>query len=111
MIVQHRKNLSLITLACLVVGISGFLSTDVFVQNHKEPDRRSAAPAPLHVRKQMIASESFETVGVFDVNKDGSVDLVSGAYWYEGPDFMKRVYIGQPSRFDEYYNDFSTIPM
>ena len=66
---------------------------------------------PLQFRKQMIASESFESVGVFDVNNDKYPDLVSGAFWYEAPSYVKRYYIGQPERFGEYYNDFSTIPL
>jgi hypothetical protein len=59
----------------------------------------------------MIAAESFESVGVFDVDKDGKPDLVSGSYWYQGPDFLKRFYIGPVGRFGEYYDDFSTIPL
>ena len=66
---------------------------------------------PLQFRKQIVAAESFESVGVFDVNNDGKLDLVSGAFWYEGPHFLLRSYIGQPARFDEYYDDFSTIPL
>lgn len=61
-------------------------------------------------RKVPIASESFESVGVFDVNNDGMPDLVSGAFWYEGPDFWERHTIGEFKRFDQYYDDFSTIP-
>jgi hypothetical protein len=67
--------------------------------------------SPIQFRKQMIASESFESVGVFDVNNDKLPDLVSGAFWYEGPGFVKRHVITQPTRFGEFYNDFSTIPM
>lgn len=62
-------------------------------------------------RKRMIAAESFETVGVFDVNNDRKPDLVSGALWYEGPEFTVRHYITTPTRFDEYQNDFSTLPL
>jgi hypothetical protein len=65
----------------------------------------------LRFRKQMIAAESFETVGIFDVNNDQRVDIVSGAYWYEGPGFLTRHFITVPTRFDEYQNDFSTIPL
>ncbi|HZH66329.1 MAG TPA: FG-GAP repeat protein, partial [Flavisolibacter sp.] len=39
----------------------------------------------IHFVPQKIASESFESVGVFDVNGDGKPDLVSGSFWYEGP--------------------------
>lgn len=65
---------------------------------------------PVKFKKVPIASESFETVGVFDVNKDGKPDLISGAFWYEGPDFWKRHLISQPTRYDGYYDDFSTVP-
>ena len=74
-------------------------------------NRTSSKVRPLHFRKQMIASESFESVGVFDVNNDQQPDLVSGAFWYQAPSYIQRHYIGQPQRFGEYYNDFSTIPL
>jgi len=34
----------------------------------------------VQFRKQMIAAESFESVGVFDVNNDGNLDIVSGIF-------------------------------
>jgi hypothetical protein len=72
----------------------------------------SFQPLPeLKFRKQMIAAESSESVGVFDVNDDHVLDIVSGSYWYEGPLFLKRHFIGQVKRVGEYYDDFSTIPM
>ena len=42
---------------------------------------------------------------------DGVLDIVSGAWWYEGPDYRKRHRIGQVRQEGEYYDDFSTIPM
>ena len=72
----------------------------------------SFQPVPeLKFKKQMIAAESSESVGVFDVNGDHVLDIVSGSYWYEGPSFLKRNLIGQVKRVSEYYDDFSTIPM
>ena len=65
----------------------------------------------LQFRKIMLAAERYESAGVFDVNGDGIPDIVSGAFWYEGPDFKKQHKIGQVAAFDEYYDDFSTIPM
>ncbi|WP_057938426.1 FG-GAP repeat domain-containing protein [Algoriphagus resistens] len=62
-------------------------------------------------QKQVIAFESTESVGVFDVDNDGSLDLVSGSFWYKGPEFLDRSLIGQVKRFGEYHEDFSTIPM
>jgi FG-GAP-like repeat len=65
----------------------------------------------IKFRKQMIAYESAESVGVFDVNGDKVLDIMSGSYWYEGPGFLKRHFIGNVKRVSEYYDDFSTIPM
>lgn len=65
----------------------------------------------LRFEKQLIAYESYESVGILDVDKDGHLDLVSGSYWYKGPEFLDRQLIGQVKRFGEYYEDFATIPM
>jgi hypothetical protein len=45
------------------------------------------------------------------VNNDGVPDIVSGAFWYEGPDFRKKRFIGPVRAEAEYFDDFSTIPM
>ena len=66
---------------------------------------------PLSFRKVLIADERYESAGVFDVNNDGVPDIVSGAWWYQGPDFQRRHYIGEVSANGEYFDDFSTIPM
>ncbi|RDC62542.1 FG-GAP repeat domain-containing protein [Adhaeribacter pallidiroseus] len=66
---------------------------------------------PVKFLKKQIAAESFESVAVFDVNQDSKPDIVSGAYWYEGPLFFKRHTIGTVPRMNEYWDDFSTIPL
>jgi hypothetical protein len=65
----------------------------------------------LKFRMQLIADEKYESACAFDVNNDGMLDIVSGAWWYEGPDFAKKHPIGEVKIFGEYYDDFSTIPM
>lgn len=65
----------------------------------------------IQFSKKWIASESFESVGVFDVNGDENPDIISGSFWYEGPDFINRYFIGNIKRYGEYQDDFSTIPM
>jgi len=65
----------------------------------------------LRFRKVLIADERFESAGVFDVNNDGHPDIVSGSWWYEGPDFTKKHFIGEVKAIDEYYDDFSTVAM
>ncbi len=65
----------------------------------------------LTFRKVLIADERYESAGIFDVNGDGVLDIVSGAWWYEGPDFKRVHPIGAIPAYDEYYDDFSTIPL
>ena len=66
---------------------------------------------PVKFRKVLIADERFESCGVFDVNADGNPDIVSGSYWYEGPDFVKRHKVGDIEVIEEYFDNFSEIPM
>ncbi len=66
---------------------------------------------PPRFRKVLIADERCESAGVFDVDGDGVLDIVSRAYWYEGPDFKRQHRIGHIPAYGEYYDDFSSIPM
>lgn len=66
--------------------------------------------------RYFVAAESYETVGTADLNKDGLTDLISGDFWYENDGnsqarFRRRHLIGNQKRFDQYYDDFSTIPL
>lgn len=66
---------------------------------------------PVRFAKTQIASESYESAGVLDVNGDGKPDIVSGAFWYEGPAFTVKHYIGPVQPYGEYWDDFATIPV
>jgi len=66
---------------------------------------------PLKFRKVLIADERYESAGVFDVDNDGVLDIVSGAYWYQGPDFRVRHPVGEVQAIGEYFDDFSTIAL
>jgi hypothetical protein len=69
-----------------------------------------AALPSLQFSKVQVAAESFESVGVFDVDSDGVLDLVSGSFWYKGPQYRIRYFMYDVKRYGEYYDDFSTIP-
>jgi len=75
------------------------------------PFLANAQVASVTFKKQVIAFEATESVGVFDVDNDGVLDLVSGSFWYKGPEYLDRNLIGQVKRYGEYHEDFSTIPM
>jgi len=65
---------------------------------------------PLRFQKVLIADERYESAGVFDVDNDGVLDIVSGSYWYPGPHFDRKCKIGNVLPVEnEYYDDFSTI--
>ena len=42
---------------------------------------------PLKFKKSLISKETYEAASVFDVDGDGILDIVSGGWWYKGPDF------------------------
>ncbi|MPZ19707.1 MAG: hypothetical protein GEV06_17565 [Luteitalea sp.] len=42
-------------------------------------------------RKQLMVGP-YESATVGDLNRDGHVDIVSGAHWFAGPDFVPRVF-------------------
>ncbi|MBL0745429.1 VCBS repeat-containing protein [Chryseolinea sp. Jin1] len=76
-----------------------------------QPGSKPPATAALRFHRVQIASENFESAEVFDVNNDGQPDIVSGSYWYKGPAFKQKFFIGDVRREGEYYDDFSTIPV
>lgn len=66
---------------------------------------------PMQFAKRVLSDERFESAGVFDVDGDGIPDIVSGGFWYQGPDFKKQHLIGPVAAHEDYYDDFSTIPL
>ncbi|WP_254639038.1 VCBS repeat-containing protein [Cohnella sp. GbtcB17] len=66
---------------------------------------------PIQFNKRKLSDETFEACSVFDVDGDGTLDIVSGGYWYEGPDFVKKHKICELATFAHYRDDFSDFPM
>ena len=50
------------------------------------------AKEPVHTFKKVQATDQFwaEGADIGDFNRDGKMDVVSGPFWYEGPEFTKR---------------------
>ncbi|HZR19564.1 MAG TPA: VCBS repeat-containing protein, partial [Verrucomicrobiae bacterium] len=50
------------------------------------------AKEKLHTFKKITVTNQFwaEGADIGDFNHDGKMDVVSGPFWYEGPDFKKR---------------------
>ncbi|NQU45147.1 VCBS repeat-containing protein [bacterium] len=66
---------------------------------------------PLKFCKHFISHDPYESAAFIDVNGDGILDIVTGAFWYEGPDFRQKHFIGPVRAEGEYYDDFSTIAL
>jgi len=62
--------------------------------------------------KKLTITEKFYCEGAYyaDFNKDGKLDVVSGPFWYEGPDFQKSHEVRPPKAFDPkgYSDNFLT---
>lgn len=54
----------------------------------------AAAGAPSFHRNQLSNQFWAEGAGVGDFNHDGKMDVVSGPFWWEGPDFTRRHQFG-----------------
>jgi len=71
----------------------------------------SEPPAPSFKKLQL--TEKFYCEGAYyaDFNKDGKLDVVSGPFWYEGPDFQKKHEIRPQKAFDPkgYSDNFLTF--
>ncbi len=66
---------------------------------------------PLRFEKILIADERYESAAVFDADNDGHLDIVSGAWWYPGPNFDRKCPIGEVPAQGEYFDDFATLPL
>jgi hypothetical protein len=67
---------------------------------------------PVKFLHKFIAAETFEAVGVFDVDGDGVPDIVTGGFWYRGPEFREKFVIADKlPRHRDYYDEFSVIPL
>jgi hypothetical protein len=66
------------------IALAGLLSVSLL--------SASAADYTLHTWKKIQLSDQFwsEGANVGDFNKDGKTDVVSGPYWWEGPEFKIR---------------------
>jgi len=64
----------------------------------------------LKFEKIQLDDVTYEAASVFDVNNNGRLDIVCGEYWYEAPHWTKHK-ICDVLAEDEYYDDFSDIPM
>jgi hypothetical protein len=68
------------------------------------------AGEPRFKKHDINPKSPYEAAGVFDVDGDGDLDIVSGASWYEAPNWAPHK-VRDVQKVGTYYNCFSTIPM
>ena len=68
------------------------------------------ADEPRWKQHTINGQSEFEAAGVFDVDRDGKLDIVCGDTWYQAPDW-KPHHIRDVQRMGTYYNDFATLPL
>ena len=65
---------------------------------------------PVWKQHTINGKSAFESAGVFDVDKDGRLDVVSGDTWYQAPDWTPH-HVRDVQRQGTYLNCFATLPM
>jgi len=65
----------------------------------------------LKFERFRIGDITYEAASCFDVDNDGKQDIVSGEYWFAGPDFRRQHRICTVMQVEDYYDDFSDYPM
>jgi len=74
------------------------------------PGIAASADEPRFKKHDINARSVFEAAGVFDVDGDGKLDIVSGDTWYNAPDW-KPYPTRKVARQGTYRNDFANMPM
>lgn len=70
----------------------------------------ASRPPDIPFERHLLDYGAAETAAVADVNRDGKPDILSGEYWYEGPNWKQHRY--RDLHFQNNYIDaFSDLPM
>jgi hypothetical protein len=67
-------------------------------------------PADIAFERRMIDPGASEPAAVADINGDGKLDIVSGEFWYEAPNWAKHRF-REIDFTNNYVDDFSDLPM
>lgn len=56
------------------------------------PAREAAEPPTVRFSKRCLFVSPYQACAVADFNRDGHLDIVSGPYWFAGPDYFPRAF-------------------
>ena len=88
------------SLGCLCAVLSISSLNIIWAQFHP------AVPIPF--AKHKLDGGAYETAAVADVNKDGILDIIAGARWYQGPRWQPR-FIRNITKWDIHFDSLSDI--
>ena len=88
------------SLSCLWAVLSISSLNVIWAQFHP------AVPIPF--AKYKLDGGAYETAAVADVNKDGILDIIAGARWYQGPRWQPR-FIRNIMKWDIHFDSLSDI--
>lgn len=73
-------------------------------------DQAPANPSPAFRVHAINAQATHHSCAALDVNRDGRLDVVSGAWWYEAPDWRPHP-VGEVAMIRGRYDDYSHLPL
>src|SRR5918994_1214032 len=85
---------AVVGLAVLGIGSLGVVSPDGQAATSQDS-------AGLRFTRKQLFIDPYESGTVADLNKDGHLDIVYGAHWFAGPDFVPRAF--RPNHASEEY--------
>lgn len=84
----------------LLLGVWGCATTE------------TTPPREVAFRMHTINTDSaYEAAGVFDVDQDDTLDVFSGPFWYEGPDFKTAHFTREVKTEGGYHLGFCDLPV
>lgn len=89
---KHTPMRSILAAACRVAAFGSIACFIPASQSAESAAQAAQAPKPPFTFKKIQATDQFWAEGAHaaDFNHDGKVDVVSGPFWYEAPDFKTR---------------------
>ena len=95
--------------ACAVAGGGGAGSGGAGSGGAGSDEHPQLSKLPVRVHT-LNAEAAFSACGVFDVNRDGTLDVVSGAWWYEGPAWTRHP-VRDVEMIRGRYDGYSNLPI
>jgi putative membrane-bound dehydrogenase-like protein len=96
----------------IVALIAASTASQLAAQETSKRDGAAARQVPTFATRRLIDHFLCEGASFGDFNRDGKGDVVSGPFWWEGPDFVARHEIAEPVAYDplHYSKNFFAFP-